>query len=75
VKHKFMLLDTCTIGDLMNICRNNLQVKLDKEAGLFLLINNNLVPASKTISEVFVLHKDPDCDVLIVNLCKENTFG
>ena len=74
-KHKFLVNNEVTIGQLMYIVRKKLTSDLHSTHALFMFVNNKLPPTSALISSVYAIEKDTDTDMLHIVLCKENTFG
>jgi GABA(A) receptor-associated protein len=74
-KHKFLVNNEVTIGQLMYIVRKKLTSDLHSTHALFMFVNNKLPPTSALISSVYAVEKDNDTDMLHIVLCKENTFG
>ena len=74
-KHKFLVNNEVTVGQLMYIVRKKLTSDLHSSHALFMFVNNKLPPTSALISSIYAIDKDPDTDMLHIVLCKENTFG
>jgi len=72
-KQKFLMQKDVTIGQFLYIIRSN--IKLDASEAIFLIINNNTVPAtSSTIGEVYNNHGDKD-GFLYISYSAQQTYG
>lgn len=72
-KKKYLVHETLTIGQLMNVIRR--RMKLPREKALFLLINQNtMAPISRTLREVYARYRDSD-GFLYISYAFENVFG
>jgi GABA(A) receptor-associated protein len=71
-KQKYLVPMTLSCSQFLYIIRKRIRVS-DSEA-LFIFINCNLVPSSKTMGEIYSSEKDTD-GFLYVTYTNENTFG
>lgn len=72
-REKFLLPRTLTGAQLHYIVRRRL--RMEGEQALFLLCGDRLVPATATVRELEVAHRDPDDGFLYVTYALENAFG
>ena len=61
-----------TVSQFLYIIRK--RCRLSEGDGLYLLINNQLIPGSQTLKQVYDVHKGID-GFLTVQICKEEIFG
>lgn len=73
-KRKFLVGGEITIGQFLCILRKKIQDMKSSEA-IFLIINNILPMQTLSLSAIYNEHVDKDTNMLIITLCKENTFG
>ena len=71
-KKKYLVPNDLTMGQLVYIVRR--RINLPAEQGLFLFINNSLVPTSAPIGIIYEKKKDLD-GFLYISYAGENTFG
>ncbi len=71
-KRKYLVPKTLTLGQLIYVIRK--RIKLDASQALFIFINNNLLPTSTLIYEIYKKNKDND-GFLYVYYSSEETFG
>ena len=71
-KKKFLVPKELSLAQFMYIIRKRINVSPDKS--IFLMINNNLIPSAKLISEIYQEHSDED-GFLYVYYDGESTFG
>ena len=71
-KKKFLVPKELSLAQFMYIIRKRINVSPDKS--IFLMINNNLIPSAKLISEIYQEHSDED-GFLYVFYDGESTFG
>ena len=71
-KIKFLVPKDLTMGQFSFIIRK--RIKLNQDEGLFILINNTMMPTGDIIAKIYNNYKDED-GFLYVSYCGENTFG
>ena len=71
-KQKFLVPKEMTLGQFIYVVRK--RIKLDANEALFVLVNKNLQPSSKIISEIYENNKSED-NFLYIEYSSENTFG
>lgn len=71
-KNKFLVPRDFSLGEFMYIIRKRLRIPPEK--AIFLFINDNIVPASLTLSSIYEVNKNAD-GFLYINYSYENTFG
>jgi GABA(A) receptor-associated protein len=71
-KTKYLVPRDLTIGQFMYVIRK--RIKLGPEKGLFLFINEKILPSSLCINEIYHSEKDID-GFLYISYATENTFG
>jgi len=71
-KSKFLTPKDLTLGQFIYVVRK--RIKLNPEEALFILINNMIIPAKSTLSEIYDSNKDDDGFLYII-YTSENTFG
>ena len=71
-KHKYLIPRDFTFGQFIYILRKRMEIK--PEQGVFIFINNILVPTAGIISNVYREYKDDDGFLYMV-VSTENTFG
>ena len=69
---KFLFPSDMTLGQSLYIFRG--RFKLDKSEALYLFINNELIPSTRSMAEIYVEHKDED-GLLYIVIGQEKTFG
>lgn len=73
-KNKYLVGNEITIGQFIFIIRKKIPT-LRPEEGIYLFINNIIPIASVSLNTVYQSNKDPETDMLIITICKENIFG
>ena len=73
-KVKFLVGGEITVGQFMFILRKKMN-SLRSTEGLFLFINNTLPVSSRNLLSIYNEQKDKELNMLIITVCKENTFG
>jgi len=72
-KNKYLVPAEITIGEFIYVLRK--RIKLGPEQGLYIFLNNNIIPNTSTfISRIYANHKEK-CGFLFLVITKENTFG
>lgn len=71
-KNKYLVPKDLTIGQFQYIIRK--RIKLESDQALFLFINNNLIPTSSILSEVYKEQKS-ECGFLFIVISGESVFG
>jgi GABA(A) receptor-associated protein len=71
-RNKYLVPSALSVGQFVLMIRKH--IKLQASAGLFIFINNKLVPNSSTIGEVYAAEKEAD-GFLYVVYALENAFG
>jgi len=71
-RSKYLVPNTLTVSQLVQMIRK--QIQLEPSNGIFVFINNKLVPNSATISEVYATEKEED-GFLYAVYSQENAFG
>lgn len=71
-KYKYLLTHDLTVGQLLYIIRNRLQ--LTPEKAIFIFFNKKILPTSEFIGNIYKTNKDPD-GFLYAMISSENTFG
>jgi GABA(A) receptor-associated protein len=71
-KHKFLICKETTVGFLVKLVRERLQVKAEK--GIYLYVGNTIPTSSSLIGDVYDLHHDAD-GFLYLYFDVESTFG
>jgi GABA(A) receptor-associated protein len=71
-KVKYLIPKELYIREFLCIIRK--RIKIDSRKAIFIFINNNLVPMSTTIGELYNSYKNED-GFLYVKYTIENTFG
>ena len=71
-KHKYLVPEDMTLGNLIYIIRKN--IKLTSEKALFVFIDNKLSSNSNPIGELYNRHKNEDGFLYLI-YTGENTFG
>jgi hypothetical protein len=51
------------------------KILLKAYEAIYLFINNTIPQGSSQLNSLYRLHKDHETDMLIITVCKENTFG
>jgi len=74
-KKKFLMMQETSLGELLYIIRRRLDKALHPSVGLYIIINNKLLPPTQTLIEVYNSNKDEATGMLFVTLCQESTFG
>lgn len=73
-KTKFLIHGNLTFAQFMMVLRKKI-TNLNSYQGIFLLVNNTMIPSYQTIDVIHSQHKDHETGMLIVTACIENTFG
>lgn len=73
-KNKFISPKTITIAEYQYVLRSKHINNIDSSKGIYLFINNFLIPVSDTIQSVYERYQDID-GFLYITLATENTFG
>jgi GABA(A) receptor-associated protein len=73
-KNKFISPKTITIAEYQYVLRSKHIDNIDSSKGIYLFINNFLIPVSDTIQSVYERYQDID-GFLYITLATENTFG
>ena len=71
-KQKYLVPRSLSCSQFLYIIRK--RINIGESESLFIFINNNLIPSSKTIDEIYNTDKDSD-GFLYVMYTNENTFG
>lgn len=71
-KNKYLIPMDLTMGQFMYVIRKRL--KISPEKGIFLFVNNSIVPSSITMGTMYNLYKEND-NFLYIAYSFENTFG
>jgi GABA(A) receptor-associated protein len=74
-KVKYLVAENVTVGQFVAILRKRLVQTVKSSEGLYLFVNNTLPPTSEVMSSIYNLHRDGETGMLILMLCRENTFG
>jgi hypothetical protein len=74
-KTKFLISEDATAGQLLFMIRKKIDKSVNASSGLFLLINNKMLPSNQVLAEIYHQHKDEATGMLFVTLCQENIFG
>lgn len=72
-QYKYLVNGEVTISQFMSIIKKKITLK--SYEAMFLFINNTIPQGSCLLNEMYKLHKDNEIDMLIITVCKENTFG
>jgi hypothetical protein len=72
-QYKYLVNEDVTISQFMTIIKKKIELK--SYEALYLFINNTIPAGSMSLISLYRLHKDPKIDMLIITVCKENTFG
>lgn len=70
---KFLVPDELSVSQLMYVIRKRFDMK--PEQAIFLFFNNEIVSSSKTVKEIYDLHKNKEDDMLYAFYATEATFG
>lgn len=73
-KFKYLVGGEITIGQFMFILRKKIP-SLKPEEAIYLFIDNVIPVSSSSLNSIYDLKRDPDLEMLVVTICKENTFG
>jgi GABA(A) receptor-associated protein len=73
-KFKYLVGGEITFGQFLFILRKKMNGLRSSEA-LFLFVDNALPVSSRSLMSMYNEKKDPELNMLIVTVCKENTFG
>lgn len=71
-KNKFLVPDDMVMSQFIYVIRK--RIKLSAEQAIFIFVNNNVVPNSKPIKQVYHDDKEKD-NFLYIKYSGENTFG
>lgn len=71
-KQKYLVPKTWTLGNFAFYVRK--QISINSSEALFFFINNTLESHSRTMIELYKMHKNND-GVLVITYNTENTFG
>lgn len=74
-KNKFLISGDITVGQFMHIIRKKIVTKLNSSQSLYIFVNNKIPPATFLMHNVYQEEKEPESEMLIITICKENTFG
>lgn len=72
-KKKYLVPGDLTLGQLVYVIRKRIP-KMTAEKGLFVFINDSLIPMSETLAKINKDHADEDGFLYLV-YSEENTFG
>jgi hypothetical protein len=72
-QHKYLVNENVTISQFMIIIKKKISLK--SYEAIYLFINNTIPNGSCSLNSLYKSHKDPETDMLIITVCKENTFG
>lgn len=71
-KNKYLIPKDLTLGQLMYVIRKRLSIT--SEQGIFLFINNTMIPVTQTMDLIYKNNHDED-NFLYIVYAGENTFG
>ena len=71
-KNKFLVPNDMVMSQFIYVIRK--RIKLSSEKAIFIFVNNNIVPNSTPLAQVYFDNKDKD-NFLYVTYSGENTFG
>ena len=72
-KNKYLAPRDISLGQFMTIIRK--RSKINENEALFIFFNNQLVPNTTSMGEIYEQHKDPQSNFLIATVSAETTFG
>ena len=72
-QHKYLVNEEVTVSQFMTIIKKKILLKAYE--AIYLFINNKIPQGSSQLNSLYRLHKDSETDMLIITVCKENTFG
>ena len=72
-QHKYLVNEEVTVSQFMTIIKKKILLKAYE--AIYLFINNTIPQGSTQLNSLYRLHKDHETDMLIITVCKENTFG
>lgn len=72
-QYKYLVNEEVTISEFMMILKK--KIKLNSYEAIYLFINNSIPKGSSQLNNLYNSHKDLETNMLIINVCKENTFG
>lgn len=72
-QYKYLVNEEVTISQFMIIIKKKIELK--PYEALYLFINNTIPQGSILLKSLYKNNKDLDTDMLIITVCKENTFG
>jgi microtubule-associated protein 1 light chain len=72
-QYKYLVNEEVTISQFMTIIKKKILLK--SYEGIYLFINNLIPKGSSSLNSLYKSHKDLETDMLIITVCKENTFG
>ena len=72
-QHKYLVKEEVTVSQFMTIIKKKILLKAYE--AIYLFINNTIPQGSSQLNSLYRLHKDSETDMLIITVCKENTFG
>jgi|UniRef100_A0A6C0AN53 hypothetical protein len=72
-QHKYLVNEEVTVSQFMTIIKKKILLKAYE--AIYLFINNTIPQGSSQLNSLYRLHKDSETDMLIITVCKENTFG
>ena len=71
-KRKYMTPSDLLFSQFMYVIRK--RINLDKGKSLYFFANNQMIPSTRTLNEIYTTHKDKD-GFLYISYNLENTFG
>tara|TARA_Y100001970_G_scaffold5920_1_gene6600 strand:+ start:24 stop:443 length:420 start_codon:yes stop_codon:yes gene_type:complete len=71
-RKKYLAPEDLSMANFLYVIRKRLQLRPEK--GLYLFINDKLIPMSNLLGHVYDLNKDED-GFLYIKYCEESTFG
>lgn len=72
-KCKYLVPEDLSMSQFIFVLRK--RIKLPAEQGLFFLINDIVPPSSALMSQLYSERMDPETEMLLIYISKENTFG
>jgi len=72
-QYKYLVNEEVTISEFMMILKK--KIKLNSYEAIYLFINNTIPKGSTSLNNLYKSYKDLEIDMLIITVCKENTFG
>jgi len=72
-QYKYLVNEEVTISEFMMILKK--KIKLNSYETIYLFINNTIPKGSSTLNNLYNSYKDLETNMLIITVCKENTFG